>query len=81
MWGHSRPFKAKVQTIDALLYEENIGPIRLFGLDKRGRPSSITCIKKPIKNLMVYHEGSVRMEKESPIEIIEQEMIAGLTTS
>ena len=41
---------------DALLYEENIGHVRPVGLNKEGRPSSITCIKESPIDLIAYHK-------------------------
>lgn len=45
VWADSQPFVAKIHAAEALLYDEEIGPVRFYGKDKKGRPTGVTIDK------------------------------------
>ena len=62
----NKPFVAKVNTVDVLLYEDHIGPVKMFGLSKYGRPENFTFEKSEFLAL----EGCYKIDRtseESPI--------------
>ena len=54
MLFRSKPFIAKVNTIDALLYEDHIGPVKMFGFSKYGRPKNFTFKKSEFLALEMF---------------------------
>ena len=41
-----KPFVAKVNCSEAVLYEDDIGPVKFVGRDKNGKPKAATMIKQ-----------------------------------
>ncbi|GKU86461.1 hypothetical protein SLEP1_g981 [Rubroshorea leprosula] len=52
-----KPFSANTHLVEARYYEENIGTIRFFGMDRHGKPIGITtCSRLSLSKLAVEEE-------------------------
>ena len=66
---------------DALLYKKHIGLVQLLGLNKEGRPNTVTCIKQDVPNPSWICEVFNQAKKAGPIELNKQKVVDGATTS
>ncbi|GKV39784.1 hypothetical protein SLEP1_g47502 [Rubroshorea leprosula] len=61
VYADNRPFLANSNMVEARYYDEDVGTIRFFGMDRQGRPRGITACNKPTlaKYVVdeVVHEG------------------------
>ena len=51
----NKPFVARVNHAEALLYEDHIGHVKLFGTNKHGGPESFTFVKDQALNIKVVY--------------------------
>ncbi|GKV17163.1 hypothetical protein SLEP1_g27699 [Rubroshorea leprosula] len=63
-WIHSnnKPFSANTHLVEARYYEEDIGTIRFFGMDRHGKPIGITACSRPSLSKRVVEEVSSTSE-------------------
>ncbi|GKV05136.1 hypothetical protein SLEP1_g17178 [Rubroshorea leprosula] len=57
-WIHSndKPFSTTTHLVEARYYEEDIGTIRFFGIDRHGKPIGITACSRPSLSKRVVEE-------------------------
>ncbi|GKV01312.1 hypothetical protein SLEP1_g13873 [Rubroshorea leprosula] len=59
-----KPFLANTHLVEARYYEEDIGTIRFFGMDRHGKPIRITACSRPSLSKHVVEEGDeITLEK------------------
>ena len=72
--AYNKPFVAKVNHVEALLYEDHIGPVKLFGTSKHGGLEGFTFVKGQALDIKVTYEESDRISEVTPI-IIDEEVV------
>ncbi|GKV36311.1 hypothetical protein SLEP1_g44457 [Rubroshorea leprosula] len=68
VYADNRPFLANSNMVEARYYDEDVGTIRFFGMDRQGKPRGITACNKP--TLAKYVVDDVCNELLQPIAII-----------
>ena len=71
------PFMARVNHIEALLYEDHIGAIKMFGTSNHGGPKSFTLVKDQALCIKAAYEESDRILEVTPIIIDEKRILDG----
>ncbi|GKV01604.1 hypothetical protein SLEP1_g14149 [Rubroshorea leprosula] len=68
VYTDNRPFLANCNMVEARYYDEDVGTIHFFGMDRQGRPRGITACNKP--SLAKYVVDEVCNELLRPTAII-----------
>ena len=72
-----KPFVARIHGDEALLYEDNIGPVKLIGTNKHGGPEDFTFLKeRPIEHEAAAYDD--RISLVTPIRINEEDLDGNL---
>ncbi|GKV06877.1 hypothetical protein SLEP1_g18697 [Rubroshorea leprosula] len=74
-----KPFVANTSAVEARYYDEDIGTIRFFGMDRYGRPSGITtCTKSSMDRQIVKEKDRIKHQKKEAVEEIKRKLAAYL---
>ena len=76
----NKPFMARVNKVEALLYEDHIGPVKLIGTSKHGAPESFTFFKDQALDAKAVYDDNDRTSLVTPI-VINEELLNGITFS
>ena len=80
MGADNKPFMVRVNHVEALLYEDHIGQIKLFKISKHGGPKSFTFIKDQALDIKAIYEESDRISEVTLI-IIDEDVLDRTTIS
>ncbi|GKV53168.1 hypothetical protein SLEP1_g59706 [Rubroshorea leprosula] len=73
VYADNRPFLANSNMVEAWYYDEDVGTIRFFGMDRQGRPRGITACNKPTLAKYVVDEVVHEGEKDTHTDGITME--------
>ena len=76
----SKPFVARVHSVEAIIYEDHIGPVKLIGMNKHEGPKSFTFLKDQALDAKAAYDDNNRTSLATPI-IIDKEVLNGTTPS
>ena len=71
-----KPFVARVHGVEALLYEDHIGPVKLIGMNKHGGPEDFTFLKDRALEVKAAYDD--RISQATPIMINEEDLDGAL---
>ncbi|GKV35499.1 hypothetical protein SLEP1_g43756 [Rubroshorea leprosula] len=72
-----KPFSASTHLVEARYYEEDIGTIRFFGMDRHGKPIGITACSRPsLSKRAVEEQARLRHEREKAVLEITKKLAA-----
>ena len=74
----NKPFIARVNNVEALLYEDHIGPVKLIGTSKHRGPNSFTFLKDQALDAKATYDDNNQTSMATPI-IIDKEILNGTT--
>ncbi|GKV01725.1 hypothetical protein SLEP1_g14266 [Rubroshorea leprosula] len=60
VFANDKPFSANIHLVEARYYEEDIGTIQFFGMDRHGKPIGITACSRPSLSKHVVEEEADR---------------------
>ncbi|GKV39170.1 hypothetical protein SLEP1_g46978 [Rubroshorea leprosula] len=70
-------FSANTHLVEARYYEEDIGTIRFFGMDRHGKPIGITACSRPsLSKRAVEEQARLRQEREKAVLEIIKKLVA-----
>ena len=78
--ANHKPFVARVNNAEALLYEDHIGLVNLIGTSKHRGPESFTFLKDQVLDAKVAYEDDDRISVVTSI-VIDKEVLNGITLS
>ncbi|GKV34835.1 hypothetical protein SLEP1_g43177 [Rubroshorea leprosula] len=73
-----KPFVASTNAVEARYYDEDIGTIRFFGMDRYGRPSGITACTRSTMDRQTVKEDRIKHQKKEAVEEIKRKLAAYL---
>ena len=76
----NKPFVARVHGVEALLYEDHIGPVKLIGMNKHGGPETFTFLKDQALDVKAAYDDNYWISPVTPI-IIDEEALDGTILS
>ena len=77
---NNKPFVARVNNAEALLYKDHIDPVKLIGTSKHGSLESFTFLKDQALDAEAAYDDNNRTSLATLI-IIDEETLNGITPS
>ncbi|GKV03063.1 hypothetical protein SLEP1_g15430 [Rubroshorea leprosula] len=69
VYADNRPFLANSIMVEARYYDEDVGTIHFFGMDRQGRPRGITSCNKPtLAKYVVDEMDDLRADVQDPLK-------------